>query len=77
MILESGLLVRPELPWLSASLDGTAMDVEGNFLRNIEIKTLKEGTRLTADELTEINVIPILDKNKNIKKILSIILKCN
>lgn len=77
MILESGLLVRPELPWLSASLDGTAMDVEGNFLRNIEIKTLKEGTRLTADELIEINVIPILDKNKNIKKILSIILKCN
>ncbi|GBP23602.1 hypothetical protein EVAR_80219_1 [Eumeta japonica] len=68
MILESGLLVRPELPWLSTSLDGTAMDKDGNFLRNIEIKTLKEGTRLTADELIEMNAIPILDKNQNLKK---------
>ncbi|CAG4958743.1 unnamed protein product [Colias eurytheme] len=62
MILESGLLVRPELPWLSASLDGTAMDKDGNFLRNIEIKTLKEGARLTPNELIEMNAIPILDK---------------
>ncbi|CAG5015258.1 unnamed protein product [Parnassius apollo] len=39
MILESRLLVRPELPWPSASLDGTAMDKDENFLRNIEINT--------------------------------------
>lgn len=65
-ILESGLLVRPELPWLSKSLDSSGMDIEGNFLINIEIKTLKEGTRLTADELIEMNAIPILDKHKNI-----------
>ncbi|GBP27749.1 hypothetical protein EVAR_82798_1 [Eumeta japonica] len=68
LMQKSGLLVRPELPWLSASLDGTAMDKDGNFLRNIEIKTLKEGIRLTADELIEMNAIPILDKNQNLKK---------
>ncbi|KAL1488561.1 hypothetical protein ABEB36_015024 [Hypothenemus hampei] len=67
-ILESGLFVRPELPWLSASLDGTIIDKKGNFIRNIEIKAPKEGTRLTATELIRMNAIVSLDENHNVKK---------
>ncbi|KAK3929159.1 Beta-ribofuranosylaminobenzene 5'-phosphate synthase [Frankliniella fusca] len=67
-VLESGLLVRPELPWLGASLDGTALDYKGQLVRNIEIKSFKEGTRLTSDELIEMEAISTLDKNGNIKK---------
>lgn len=45
-VCESSLLIRPELPWMGTSLDGTVIDDVGNFLRNIEIKTFKEGLRL-------------------------------
>lgn len=66
-VLESCFLVREELPWLGASLDGTAMN-EKEFLRNIEIKTVKEGKRLSASELLEMKAVKILDKDGEIKK---------
>ncbi|KAL1488782.1 hypothetical protein ABEB36_014580 [Hypothenemus hampei] len=66
-ILETGLLVRPEVPWLACSLDGTVLNESGEFIRNIEVKSFKEGSRFTASELVEMEIIPILDKNGNVK----------
>ena len=66
-VFECGLLVRPELPWLGASLDGTVLDDNGNFIKNIEIKTFKEGKRLTAQELVEFNCVNTVDINGNVK----------
>lgn len=67
-VLESGLLVRPELPWLAASLDGTVLDAEDNFVRNIEIKSFKAGTTVPSNELIEMKAVPSLDKNGNLRK---------
>lgn len=65
--LESCFLVREALSWLGASLDGTVMDGK-EFLRNIEIKTLKEEERLSASELLEVRAVKTLDKNGEIRK---------
>lgn len=67
-VVQSGLLVRPELPWLAASLDGIVVDNNGRFLRNIEIKTVKEGLRLTASELVEMKAIKTFDEHGQLKK---------
>ncbi|XP_011859673.1 PREDICTED: high mobility group nucleosome-binding domain-containing protein 5-like [Vollenhovia emeryi] len=67
-IVHSGLLIRPELSWLGASLDGIAVNENGTFLRTVKIKTPKEGVRLTASELIEMEVIKILDKQGQLKK---------
>ncbi|KAK3920024.1 LOW QUALITY PROTEIN: Adenylosuccinate synthetase [Frankliniella fusca] len=37
-VLETGIIVHPLIPWLGSSLDGTVMDENGKFSRNIEIK---------------------------------------
>lgn len=67
-VLESCFLVREELPWLGASLDGTTMN-EKKFLRNIEIKTVKEGERLSVSELfLELKAVKTLNKDGEIKK---------
>lgn len=66
-VFESGLLIRPEVPWLGCSLDGTVVDSKGNLVRNVEIKSFKEGTRLTATELLEMNAIASVDQNGNVK----------
>lgn len=67
-VLQSGLLVRSELPWLGASLDDIVVDNNKRFLRNIEIKILKEGLRITASELVEMEAIKTLDKHGQLKK---------
>lgn len=67
-VFQSGLLVRPEIPWLSCSLDGTVLNEKGEFLKNIEIKTLKEGQRLNARELFENQCIKTVDENGNVKE---------
>lgn len=66
-VFESGLLVRPEVPWLGVSLDGTVLDERGNLVRTLEIKSFKEGTRLTVHELVEMKAISTLDENCNVK----------
>ena len=66
-IFESAVLVRPEVPWLGASLDGTVVNAQGNFLKNIEIKTFKEGQRLSASEMLEFNAISSFDKYGKLK----------
>ena len=66
-VFETGLLVRPEIPWLGASVDGTVIDDTGHFLNTIEIKTIKEGQHLNAKELVEYKCIKTLDENGNVK----------
>lgn len=67
-VFETGLLVRPEIPWLGASVDGTAIDESGKFVNTIEIKTFKEGQHLNAWELLEYKCIKTLDENGNVKE---------
>ncbi|KAK3911139.1 Serrate RNA effector molecule-like protein [Frankliniella fusca] len=67
-VFESGIIVRPELPWLGASVDGTVISEHGNVLKNIEIKTFKEGQRLSAKEMLEFGAINSLDKNGDLKQ---------
>lgn len=66
-VLETGAIIRPELPWLSASPDGIVVNNDGHFVRSIEIKSFKEGTRLASYELIPMNAIPTVDCNGNIK----------
>jgi len=67
-VFECGLFVRPELPWLGASLDGVVVGDEGNIVRSLEIKTLKEGTRLNAAEFLKMNVVNTVDARGQLKK---------
>jgi len=67
-VFECGLLVRPELPWLGASLDGLVVDDQGKIIKTIEIKTLKEGVRLSAADLKEIKAVKTLDNDGQLKK---------
>lgn len=74
-VLESCFLVREELLWLGASLDGTAMN-EKEFLRNIEIKTVKEGERLSASELLKMKLSRLWIRMVKLKRKLTIMHKC-
>jgi len=61
-VYESGMIVREELPWLSASLDGIVVD-RGTVLKTLEIKAFKEGERLPAADLVNQNLVKSLDKD--------------
>jgi len=67
-VFETAVIIRPEVPWLGASLDGTVLNAHGDFVKNIEIKTFKEGQRLSAAEMLEFEAITSLDKFGNLKK---------
>jgi len=55
-VYELSLVIREELPWLSASLDGVVVDDQGRLVRTLEIKTVT-GQYLTAEELVANNCI--------------------
>lgn len=66
-LLETGNVIRPELPYLSYSPDGVAVNEQGDFVCLFETKAPKEGKRLTADELVDNNLVKALDSTGNLK----------
>lgn len=65
-VIENGVLVHPDLPWLGSSVDGVAVDSQGSAQRVIEIKCIAAGKTKTAAELPK--AAECCDKSKKLKK---------
>ncbi|XP_011883465.1 PREDICTED: uncharacterized protein LOC105570667, partial [Vollenhovia emeryi] len=67
-VIEIGLMVRPEVPWLGFSPDGIVVcSNNGNSERTIEIKCPIEGKRLSASEFISMGARKRFDHNGNLK----------
>ncbi|KAK3910138.1 Hemogen [Frankliniella fusca] len=53
-VIENGILIHPELPWLGTSVDGVVFDENENPIKIIEIKCLAAGKTKTANLLPKI-----------------------
>ncbi|XP_034241197.1 uncharacterized protein LOC117645249 [Thrips palmi] len=53
-VVENGILVHPDVPWLGTSVDGVVVDDEEKPQKVIEIKCLVAGKTVTASELPKL-----------------------